>query len=94
MIFFLFSKMLILVNPMRGIERCSAYSPASNASKIHTVSPEVNAINKDGDRRHSNAYADHNVDIEDDESGRETMSHLEDQLFTRRECSIYQESPR
>ncbi|KAK0599000.1 hypothetical protein LWI29_001402 [Acer saccharum] len=53
--------------------------PASHASKIHTVSPKVNAINKDGDRRHSNAYADHNVDIEDDESGWETVSHLEDQ---------------
>ncbi|KAK3199678.1 hypothetical protein Dsin_023093 [Dipteronia sinensis] len=63
----------------REIEQCGAYSPASHASKIHTVSPEVNAINKDGDRRHSNAYADHNVDIEDDESGWETVSHLEDQ---------------
>ncbi|KAK1561888.1 hypothetical protein Q3G72_002530 [Acer saccharum] len=63
----------------REIEQCGAYSPASHASKIHTVSPEVNAINKDGDWRHSNAYADHNVDIEDDESGWETVSHLEDQ---------------
>ncbi|KAK4851039.1 hypothetical protein QYF36_011976 [Acer negundo] len=49
----------------REIEQCGAYSPASNASKIHTVSLEVNAINKDGDQRHSNAYAVHNVDIED-----------------------------
>ena len=48
------------------IEQCGAYSPASNASKIHTVSLEVSAINKDGDRRHSNAYAVHNVDIEVD----------------------------
>ncbi|TXG67784.1 hypothetical protein EZV62_009059 [Acer yangbiense] len=63
----------------REIEQCGAYSPASHASKIHTVSPEVNAINKDGDRRHSNSYADDNVDIEDDESGWETMSYLEDQ---------------
>ncbi|TXG67787.1 hypothetical protein EZV62_009062 [Acer yangbiense] len=62
----------------REIEQCGAYSPVSNASKIHTVSPEVNAINKDGDRRHSNAYADPNIDIEDDESGWETVSHLED----------------
>ncbi|TXG67579.1 hypothetical protein EZV62_008854 [Acer yangbiense] len=62
----------------REIEQCGAYSPVSNASKIHTVSPEVNAINKDGDRRHSNAYADPNIDIED-ESGWETVSHLEDQ---------------
>ncbi|KAK0601197.1 hypothetical protein LWI29_022093 [Acer saccharum] len=56
----------------REIEQCGAYSPASHASKIHTVSQEVNAINKDGYRRHSNAYADHNVDVEDDESGWET----------------------
>ncbi|TXG67577.1 hypothetical protein EZV62_008852 [Acer yangbiense] len=62
----------------REIEQCGAYSLVSNASKIHTVSPEVNAINKDGDRRHSNAYADPNIDIEDDESGWETVSHLED----------------
>ncbi|TXG67795.1 hypothetical protein EZV62_009070 [Acer yangbiense] len=74
----------------REIEQCGFYSPASHALKIHTISPEVNAINKDGDRRHSNAYADHNVDIEDDESGRETMSHLEDQGSS---CSLEGSAP-
>ncbi|KAJ4726072.1 Actin cytoskeleton-regulatory complex pan-like protein [Melia azedarach] len=63
----------------REIEQCGAYSPASHASKIHTVSPEVNAINKDSIHRHSSAYIDHNVDLDEDESGWETVSHLEDQ---------------
>ncbi|TXG67783.1 hypothetical protein EZV62_009058 [Acer yangbiense] len=51
---------------------------------VNFVSPEVNAINKDGGWRHSNAYADHNVDIEDDETGWETVSHLEDQGSTHK----------
>lgn len=63
----------------REIEPSGAYSPASPASKMHTVSPEVNVINKDNLHRHSNAYVDQNVDIEEDESGWETVSHLEDQ---------------
>ncbi|KAG8658189.1 hypothetical protein MANES_03G129200v8 [Manihot esculenta] len=63
----------------REIEQCVAYSPASHASKIHTVSPEVNIMNKDGSHRHSDAYLDQNGDVEDDESGWETVSHLEDQ---------------
>lgn len=63
----------------REIEPCVAYSPASHASKIHTVSPEVNVITKDGNHRHSDAFLDHNGDIEEDESGWETVSHLEDQ---------------
>ncbi|KAL5735936.1 hypothetical protein ACOSQ2_030724 [Xanthoceras sorbifolium] len=53
----------------REIEPCGAYSPASHASKVNTVSPEENEINKDGVRRHSNVYVDHNIDVEDDESG-------------------------
>ncbi|KAJ8754681.1 hypothetical protein K2173_010772 [Erythroxylum novogranatense] len=52
----------------REIEPCIAYSPASHASKIHTVSPEVNLTYKDG---HGH--------VEEDESGWETASHLEDQ---------------
>ncbi|XP_059664791.1 uncharacterized protein LOC132311085 [Cornus florida] len=64
----------------REIEPCSAYSPASHASKIHTVSPEVNVLNKAGIRGHSNAYyIDQNGDMEDDGSGWETVSNLEDQ---------------
>ncbi|KAJ9153781.1 hypothetical protein P3X46_027184 [Hevea brasiliensis] len=63
----------------REIEQCVAYSPASHAAKIHTVSPEVNLINKDGSHRHSDAFVDQNGDIEEDESGWETVSHLEDQ---------------
>ncbi|KAJ9182663.1 hypothetical protein P3X46_006632 [Hevea brasiliensis] len=63
----------------REIEQCVAYSPASHASKIHTVSPEVNMINKDGSHKHSDVFVDQNGDIEDDESGWETVSHLEDQ---------------
>ncbi|XP_002532552.2 uncharacterized protein LOC8279853 [Ricinus communis] len=63
----------------REIEPCVAYSPASHASKIHTVSPEINVINKNGNHRHSDAFYDQNGDIEEDESGWETVSHLEDQ---------------
>ncbi|KAJ4833021.1 hypothetical protein Tsubulata_010646 [Turnera subulata] len=63
----------------REIEQCVPYSPASHASKIHTVSPEVNAVNKDGNHRHSDALVHENGDIEDDESGWETVSHVEDQ---------------
>ncbi|KAF5948836.1 hypothetical protein HYC85_014793 [Camellia sinensis] len=63
----------------RDIEPCVGYSPASHASKVHAVSPEVNAFNKDGVQMHSNAYFDQNGDIEEDGSGWETVSHLEDQ---------------
>ncbi|PSR85338.1 hypothetical protein CEY00_Acc33328 [Actinidia chinensis var. chinensis] len=62
----------------RQIEPCVGYSPASRASKIHTVSPDVNVFNKDSTQRHSSAYVDHSGD-EEDESGWETVSHLEDQ---------------
>ncbi|KAI8009026.1 Uncharacterized protein LOK49_LG07G03373 [Camellia lanceoleosa] len=63
----------------RDIEPCVGYSPASHALKVHAVSPEVNAFNKDGMLMHSNAYFDQNGDIEEDGSGWETVSHLEDQ---------------
>lgn len=62
----------------REIEQCVTYSPASHASKIHTVSPEVNMM-RDSMHRPSNAFSDQHGDIEDDESGWETVSHLEDQ---------------
>lgn len=63
----------------REIEPCVAYSPASHASRIHTVSPEVNGINKNGFQRHAITLTDENGDIEEDESGWETVSHVEDQ---------------
>lgn len=59
----------------REIEPCDGYSPASHASKVHTVNPESNAMKK--------AYYGHNDGGEEDESGWETVSHLEDQ------CSSY-----
>ncbi|XP_052178505.1 uncharacterized protein LOC127792151 [Diospyros lotus] len=63
----------------REIEPCEGYSPASHASKVHTVSPEVNMFNKDSVQRHANAYVDQSGDIEEDGSGWETVSHAEDQ---------------
>ncbi|KAM1228166.1 hypothetical protein ACFX2J_007290 [Malus domestica] len=63
----------------REIEQCVAYSPASHGSKIRTVSPEGNGIIKDRIQRHPVAFVGHNGDIEEDESGWETVSHLEDQ---------------
>ncbi|KAK4275469.1 hypothetical protein QN277_018546 [Acacia crassicarpa] len=62
----------------REIEPCVAYSPASHASKIHTVSPEADMIAKDAIQRRSDLYMDDNGEIED-ESGWETVSHCEDQ---------------
>ncbi|XAR56687.1 hypothetical protein NMG60_11037262 [Bertholletia excelsa] len=62
----------------RDIEPCVGYSPASLASKLHTVSPEVNLFNKDSMQRHSSGYIDQSDDMEDDASGWETVSHPED----------------
>ncbi|KAM7504180.1 hypothetical protein LguiB_003084 [Lonicera macranthoides] len=45
---------------------------------VSTVSPEVNAFDKNSVNRYSNAYFDQNDEIEDDESGWETVSHPED----------------
>lgn len=56
-----------------------SYSHGSHASKIYTMSPEVNAFNKDDAWRHSNAYFDQSGEIEDDMSEWETVSHLDDQ---------------
>ncbi|XP_065862377.1 uncharacterized protein [Euphorbia lathyris] len=63
----------------REIEPCVTYSPVSHASNIHTVSPEVTTVKKNGNYRNSDAYVDHDGDIEEDESGWETVSNLEDQ---------------
>ncbi|XP_030510171.1 uncharacterized protein LOC115724935 isoform X1 [Cannabis sativa] len=62
----------------REIVPCVAYSPVSHASRIHTVSPEVNGISKNCIKGHM-MFADHNGDLEEDESGWETVSHAEDQ---------------
>ncbi|XP_022716903.1 uncharacterized protein LOC111275675 [Durio zibethinus] len=63
----------------REIKQCVVCSPASHASKVHLVSPETNMMKKDSILRHSNAYVDQNDEIEEEESGWETVSHLEDQ---------------
>ncbi|XP_057430004.1 uncharacterized protein LOC130723091 [Lotus japonicus] len=62
----------------REIESCIAYSPASQASNIHMVSPEANLIRKANLQRHSDVFMDDNGEVED-ESGWETVSHVEDQ---------------
>ncbi|PSR95606.1 hypothetical protein CEY00_Acc21629 [Actinidia chinensis var. chinensis] len=63
----------------REIEQKVGYSPASHASNVRTVSPKYNVYNNDRTQRHSNAYLDQNVDIEEDGSGWETVSNSEDQ---------------
>nr|KJB13670.1 hypothetical protein B456_002G088400 [Gossypium raimondii] len=63
----------------REIEPFTAYSPASHASKVLMLSPEMNMMKKDSIMKHSNALFDQNDEIEEDESGWETVSHLEDQ---------------
>ncbi|KAF8391553.1 hypothetical protein HHK36_023859 [Tetracentron sinense] len=63
----------------REIEPCLGYSPASHASKIHTVSPDVNEFYKNTLQRHSNGFINQSSDIEEDMSGWETVSHAEDQ---------------
>lgn len=55
---------------------CGGYSPASHASKIHRVSPEVKMLNKRGTQ---NVYMDRSGDLEEDASEWETVSHPDDQ---------------
>ncbi|GMJ15954.1 hypothetical protein like AT1G50660 [Hibiscus trionum] len=74
-IFAVFEDIALAEANQTEIEPCVSHSPASHASKVHMVSPEMRMINKGNIRRHSNAYVDQN----DDESGWETVSHLEDQ---------------
>jgi len=74
----------------RETESCIAYSPVSHASKIHTVSPEAKSINKNSFQRRSDIYIDNNCDIEEDESGWETASHVEDQGSS---CSLEGSAP-
>ncbi|KAL2316762.1 hypothetical protein Fmac_030638 [Flemingia macrophylla] len=63
----------------REIEPCVSHSPASPPSNIHMVSPEANVPTKDHIQRRSDVFIDDNGDIEGDESGWETVSHVEDQ---------------
>ncbi|MQM11428.1 hypothetical protein Taro_044336 [Colocasia esculenta] len=62
----------------RGIEPCYGYSPASRASKIHTVSPEMNGYMEKPVTVCANGTMYTNVDMEDD-SGWETISQAEEQ---------------
>ncbi|XWS09804.1 hypothetical protein CRYUN_Cryun39dG0020700 [Craigia yunnanensis] len=78
-IFAVFEDVALAEANEREIEPCVACSPASHASKVHMVSPEMSMIKKDSILRHSNAYVNQNDEIEEDESGWETVSHLEDQ---------------
>ncbi|KAK6132883.1 hypothetical protein DH2020_033363 [Rehmannia glutinosa] len=63
----------------RDVEPCDEYSPASHASKIHRVSPEVKLLNQERAQRHSNIYTDRSGELEEDASEWETVSHPEDQ---------------
>ncbi|KAK6946906.1 hypothetical protein RJ641_000379 [Dillenia turbinata] len=78
-IFAVFEEMNFGETTEREIEPCVAYSPASHASKIHTVSPEVNIYNKGSIQRATNTSFNQNGEIEEDGSGWETVSHAEDQ---------------
>lgn len=63
----------------REAEPCVGYSPASHASKMHTVSPEIKMLNKGGSHRNSNVYMNGSGELEEDASEWETVSHPEDQ---------------
>ncbi|KAH9620080.1 hypothetical protein KSS87_005318 [Heliosperma pusillum] len=76
-IFAVVQEMAMAESDERDIEPCVEYSPASHASKVRTVSPEMNCHNKDHHRL-SNMYGYRNGDMDDDGSGWETISHGED----------------
>lgn len=63
----------------RQIEPCIPYSPASHASKMHTVSPEAAMFNRDIIQRHSDAYIDQSGTLDEEGSEWETVSHPDDQ---------------
>ncbi|GMH05739.1 hypothetical protein Nepgr_007579 [Nepenthes gracilis] len=77
-IFSAFEEIAIGESNERDIEPSPSYSPPSRASKMHTVSPEVNNLSRDNIHRLSNVYANQNSDIEDDSSGWETVSQIDD----------------
>ncbi|XP_068669406.1 uncharacterized protein At5g41620-like [Aristolochia californica] len=63
----------------REIEPSYGYSPASRASKIHTVSPEINGIDDNHVQRYGNGFIDRNGEIDKDGSEWETVSQEEEQ---------------
>ncbi|KAI4388362.1 hypothetical protein MLD38_000696 [Melastoma candidum] len=67
-------------NSTREIEQRVAYSPATHATEIYTSSPKVNDVVKDNGSisRRQTGSVSHNGDVEEDESGWETVSDLED----------------
>ncbi|KAL8098633.1 uncharacterized protein LOC141683934 [Apium graveolens] len=63
----------------KEIEPCGMYSPASHASKVRAVSPKANNLyNKERIQKYSNASPSQNGELEDDDSGWETVSHVDD----------------
>ncbi|KAH7662089.1 Myosin rod fragments domain-containing protein [Dioscorea alata] len=62
------------------IQPCCESNPASHASKVHTVSPDINGLlgKTKYNSRYVNGVVDRNDDAEDD-SGWETVSHIEEQ---------------
>ncbi|KAJ6417058.1 hypothetical protein OIU84_002868 [Salix udensis] len=79
-IFSIFEEVNFAETNYRESEPCIAYSPANHGSKIYTLSPEADdVINKEDNHGHSGAFAHQNGDIEEEESGWETVSHLEDE---------------
>ncbi|CAN1242945.1 Uncharacterized protein At5g41620 [Linum perenne] len=63
----------------KDIEQCDTFSRASHGSNMHTASPEANLHRKDCYHRNSIPYMTRNEEIEEDESGWETVSHIDDQ---------------
>ncbi|OVA06596.1 hypothetical protein BVC80_9009g1 [Macleaya cordata] len=63
----------------KEIEPCLGYSPAGRASKVHTVSPDINGYSRNTALRYSNEYIDENGEVEEEESGWETVSQAEEQ---------------
>ncbi|KAK1391845.1 Actin cytoskeleton-regulatory complex pan-like protein [Heracleum sosnowskyi] len=63
----------------RETEHCGIHSPASHASEVRTVSREAKDLYKKEENHNSNAYPSQNGDLEDEDSGWETVSHVDDQ---------------
>ncbi|KAL5730762.1 hypothetical protein ACHQM5_003554 [Ranunculus cassubicifolius] len=76
-IFAVFEELQNAENNERGTDQGNDYSPVSHASKIHTVTPDSNGHNGSV-QRYSNGYYQ-NGDVDDDGSGWETVSQVEDQ---------------
>ncbi|XP_042059979.1 uncharacterized protein LOC121804488 isoform X1 [Salvia splendens] len=79
-IFSVFEDVNIGESNEREVEPSVGYTPASHASKIHTVSPEIKMLNKDASHRTSNVYMNQSGELEEDASEWETVSHPEDQV--------------